>query len=154
MSSVEIRAATAGDTRAMEGVFRRASLSNAGDRAALLAHPEALQLADDLAGGGRVRVATSPDGTIVGFASTRPTQAAVVELDDLFVEPAWMRRGVARTLMKSVAAQAVAEGVTRVEVTANEHALEFYLAVGFIPDGPADTEFGPGLRMHLDTGRP
>ena len=99
-------------------------------------------------------MATSPDGTIVGFASTRPTQAAVVELDDLFVEPAWMRRGVARTLMKSVAAQAVAEGVTRVEVTANEHALEFYLAVGFIPDGPADTEFGPGLRMHLDTGRP
>jgi GNAT superfamily N-acetyltransferase len=153
VSSVEIRGATAADTRAMEGVFRRASLSNVGDRGALLAHPEALQLSDDLADGGRVRVATSADGTIVGFASTRPTEAAVVELDDLFVEPAWMRRGVARALMNNVAAQAAAEGVTRVEVTANEHALEFYLAVGFIADGSAETEFGPGLRMHLDIAK-
>jgi GNAT superfamily N-acetyltransferase len=134
----------------MEGVFRRASLSNAGDRPALLAHPEALRLSDDLVGRGGSRVATLADGTIVGFASTRPTQAAILELDDLFVDPAWMRHGVARALMQTIEAQALADGVTRVEVTANEHALGFYRAVGFVVEGPADTEFGPGLRMHLD----
>jgi GNAT superfamily N-acetyltransferase len=150
VSLVEVRAGRPGDTAAMEGVFRRASLSNAQDRAALLAHPEALRLSEDLVDQGRTRVAQLTDGTIVGFASTRPTQAAVLELDDLFVDPAWMRHGVARALMQTIEAQAVAEGVTRVEVTANEHALEFYRAVGFVVDGPADTEFGPGLRMHLD----
>jgi GNAT superfamily N-acetyltransferase len=150
VSLVEIRAGRPGDTGAMEGVFRRASLSNAGDRAALLAHPEALRLSEDLVGRGRARVATLADGTILGFASTRPTQAATLELDDLFVEPAWMRHGVARALIHAIGAQAAVEGVTRVEVTANEHALGFYRAVGFVVDGPADTEFGPGLRMHLD----
>lgn len=150
MTSFVIRPGRAGDTAAMEGVFRRASLSNAGDRAALLAHPEALQLSEDLAAAGRALAATLADGTIVGFASTRPTRAATLELDDLFVEPAWMRHGVARALVLTVAARAAADGVTRVEVTGNEHALEFYLAVGFVVDGSADTEFGPGLRMHLD----
>jgi len=99
---------------------------------------------------GRVRVATLPDGTVVGFASTRPTRHGVVELDDLFVEPAWMRHGVARTLVRTIGTQVVAEGVTRVEVTANEHALGFYRAASFVVDGRADTEFVSGLRMHLD----
>jgi len=154
VSSVEIRAGRPGDTAAMEGVFRRASLSNAGDRAALLAHPEALQLSEGLVGRGRVVVATVADGTIVGFASSRRTQAAVLELDDLFVEPSWMRRGVARALMRFIAMEAVSGGMTRVEVTANEHALGFYRAVGFVVDGSAGTEFGPGLRMHLDVANP
>ncbi len=148
--TVEIRAGRAGDTAALEGVFRRASLSNAGDRPALLAHPEALQLSEELVGGGRVVVATLSDGTIVGFASTRAIHAATLELDDLFVDPSWMRRGVARALIDAIRVQAAAEGVTHLEVTGNEHALEFYLAAGFVVDGSADTEFGPGLRMHLD----
>jgi GNAT superfamily N-acetyltransferase len=150
VSLVEIRVGRPGDTAAREGVLRRASLSNAGDRAALLAHPETLRLSEDLVGRGWARVATLPDGTIVGFASTRPTKATILELDDLFVDPTWMRHGVARALVQTVEAQAVADGMTRVEVTANEHALGFYRAVGFVVDGPADTEFGPGLRMHLD----
>ena len=153
MSSVEIRAGRPGDTAAMERVFQRASLSNVGDRAALLAHPDALRLSEDLVGSGRARIAALPDGTIVGFASTRPTQATVLELDDIFVDPTWMRHGVARALMQSITVEAVSEGVTRVEVTANEHALGFYLAVGFVVDGTADTEFGSGLRMHLDVTR-
>ena len=152
MSVVEIRAAREGDTAALEGVFRRASLSNAGDRAALLAHPEVLRLSDDLVGLGRARVATLADGTIVGFASTRPTRAATLELDDLLVDPPWMRHGVARALIETIGAEAVADGVVRVEVTGNEHALEFYRAVGFVVDRPAATELGSGLRLHLDLG--
>jgi len=41
------------------------------------------------------------------------------------------------------------EGVTRLEVTANDHALDFYRAVGFVPDGRTETGFGAGTRMHL-----
>jgi hypothetical protein len=49
---------------------------NAGDRDALLAHSEALTLAADLLARGRTRVATADDGTVVGFATTRPTESA------------------------------------------------------------------------------
>src|SRR6185437_8574233 len=87
MSRLAIRAAVGADTPAMEGVFRRASLSNAGDRPALLAHPEVLRLSEELAAGGRVRVAVSSDDTLIGFASTRRTGPGTLELDDLFVEP-------------------------------------------------------------------
>ena len=40
--------------------------------------------------------------------------------------------------------------VFRIDVTANPHALDFYAAVGFVENAPADTEFGTGLRMHMD----
>src|SRR3954464_11791326 len=128
-----VRAATAADEPAVARIFRRASLSNAGDRDALLAHPEALVLADDLIARGRTRVATTPDGTVVGFASTRPGGRGVLELDDLFVDPLARRRGAARQLVRRIVADAAAEGVVRMEVTANPHALDFYAAVGFVP---------------------
>jgi hypothetical protein len=35
---------------------------------------------------------------------------------------------------------------------ANQHAGAFYEDVGFRADGETSTEFGRGLRMHLDLG--
>src|SRR3954468_1708711 len=80
-----VRDARPADQPALERVFRRASLSNAGDRAALLANPEFLALDTTLIGRGRTRVATLADDTIVGFASTSRVEDGVLELDDLFV---------------------------------------------------------------------
>jgi GNAT superfamily N-acetyltransferase len=157
MSSILVREATAADEPAVARIFQTASLSNVGDRDVLLAHPDALVLADDLLARGRTRVATSPDGAVIGFASTRPTDRGVLELDDLFVDPHARRRGAARQLIRRIVAEAAAEDVVRIDVTGNPHALGFYEAVGFVADAPADTEFGSGLRMHLDVpppGRP
>jgi hypothetical protein len=39
--------------------------------------------------------------------------------------------------------------VTRVEVSANDHALAFYEAVGFVQIGMVDTVLRPVPRMHL-----
>jgi L-amino acid N-acyltransferase YncA len=83
MSTVYVRDARADDEPALARIFRRASLSSAGDREALLADPEALTLSDDLVARGRTRVATFANGVVVGFASTRPTGRGVLELDDL-----------------------------------------------------------------------
>jgi GNAT superfamily N-acetyltransferase len=149
MGPIDVRAATAADEAAVARIFRSASLSNDGDRDALLAHPEALLLADGLLARGRTRVATSADGTVVGFASTRRTGPGVLELDDLFVDPGARGLGAARRLVERVVAEAAAEGIGRIDVTANPHALGFYAAVGFRADAQADTAFGPGLRMHL-----
>src|SRR3954466_6681439 len=131
MSTFSVRDAVAGDEPALARIFRAASLSNAGDRDPLRAPPEALTLPHAVLACGRTRVATSTDGTVVGFASTRPTDRGVLELDDLFVDPLARRRGAARQLIRRIVAEAAAEGVVRIDVTGNPHALDFYEAVGF-----------------------
>src|SRR4051794_21119025 len=97
--TIHVRAARSGDAPTLTRILRRASLSNAGDREALLAHPEVLTLPDDLLGRGRTWVATFDDGAVVGFAGTRRTEPGVLELEDLFVDPDSMRKGVARRLI-------------------------------------------------------
>jgi len=90
---IDVRPATPADEPAVARIYRSAALSNEGDRGVLLAHPDALVLDDDLLARGRTRVATGGDGTVVGFASTRPTAPGVLELDDLFVDPGARRLG-------------------------------------------------------------
>src|SRR3954454_2426620 len=150
MNTINVRVADAADEPVLARIFRSASLSTAADRDALLAHPEALTLSDDLLARGRTRVATVADGSVVGFATTRPTDPGVLELEDLFVDPEAMRTGVARQLILRIATEAEREDVARIDVTANRHALGFYDAVGFVVGRRVDTEFGSGERMHLD----
>jgi len=150
MTGIRIRDAHAGDEEVLARIFRDASLSNAGDRDSLLAHPEALTFSADLGARARTRVATLADGTVVGFATTRSTDPGVLELEDLFVDPGAMRQGVARELVRSIAAAAQREDVARIEVTANVHALGFYDALGFVAGSPVETEFGQARRMHVD----
>jgi ribosomal protein S18 acetylase RimI-like enzyme len=150
MPPIVIRNARPEDQPALELVFRRASLSNAGDRSALLANPEFLALDVALIGRGRTRVATLADGTIVGFASTTHVHAGVLELDDLFVDPDWQRHGAARELILQICRESTRERVSRIEVTANSHANEFYRALGFESDGQVETTLGSGVRMHLN----
>src|SRR5690348_9038617 len=99
MDAIEIRSAAPGDLPALRCLFRRSSLSNEGDRAALLANPEALVLTADGVDEGRTRVAVTVQGTIVGFITTLVDENSVVELEDLFVDPAWMRQGIATRLV-------------------------------------------------------
>ena len=113
-----------------------------------MANPETLDFDATPIREGRTRVALD-DGRVVGFATTRVV-GDIVELDDLFVDPEWMRRGVARTLVSDTVGVVRAAGSTRIEVTANSHALDFYGAVGFVADGRTPTQFGVGIRMHLD----
>jgi GNAT superfamily N-acetyltransferase len=154
MPDIVIRDAGVDDYPAMARIFRRASLANPGDRAALLANPDALHLPEDLIRTGRARVAVLAAGMIVSFASTRPSELGLLELEDVFVDPDWQRHGAARRLIRHVAEEAGRNGISRIEVTANPHALEFYRAAGFVTDGETQTAFGPGLRMHLDVTHP
>jgi len=85
---------------------------------------------------------------VVGFATWTET-AGTIELEDLFVDPGYMRRGIATALVSCIADILRARGAERLEVTANPHALEFYRAVGFIDCGVAETEFGTAPRMVL-----
>jgi ribosomal protein S18 acetylase RimI-like enzyme len=142
-----IRLGTSADLAAARSVYRRASLSNAGDRASLLAHPEYLVLGPEGLAEGRTHVAEQ-DGSVVGFATWAET-AGVIELEDLFVDPDYRRRGIATALVSRIAEILRACRVEHLEVTANPHALEFYRAAGFTDCGTAETDFGTVPRMVL-----
>jgi GNAT superfamily N-acetyltransferase len=123
-------------------------LSNAGDRDNLLAHPAYLMLGRRGLAEGRTHVAEE-NGSLVGFA-TWAQAGRVFELEDLFVDPGWTRRGIATALVSQIADVLRARGAGRLEVTANPHALGFYRAAGFIDCGVAETDFGVAPRMVLE----
>jgi predicted GNAT family acetyltransferase len=142
-----IRLGAPADLPAAAGVYRRASLSNAGDRDNLLAHPEFLILGPEGLAEGRTYVAEE-EGSVVGFA-TWSEAGGSIELEDLFVDPDWRRRGIAATLVGRIADVLRARGAKCLEVTANPHAREFYSAAGFTDCGVAETDFGAAPRMRL-----
>jgi len=142
-----IRLGVPADLPAASDVYRSASLSNAGDRDNLLAHPEYLVLGPEGLAEGRTYVAEEA-GSLVGFATWIET-GGVFELEDLFVDPGWRRRGIAAALVNRIAQVLRARGVERLEVTANPHAMGFYRAAGFVDCDVADTVFGTAPRMTL-----
>jgi GNAT superfamily N-acetyltransferase len=148
VSVVEIRTAVESDLPRLRAVFRDSSWSNEGNRELLVEHPEFLELSADAVREGRTRAAAI-NGNIVGFASLADATGRL-ELEDLFVDPAFMRQGVGRALIRDVAEQARRRGVRRVEVDANDHALRFYEEVGFVALERVALDHGTAVRMTLD----
>jgi GNAT superfamily N-acetyltransferase len=150
-TDIAIRTAVVDDVAKLTRVFVRSSLSNDGDRDLILAHAEVWLVYDDEhVRAGHTRVALV-DGAIVGFATLLPGD--VGELEDLFVDPDWMRRGIATALIDDAAARARSWPVPRIEVTANEHALAFYESAGFVAVGRERLPSGgTAPRMHLTLG--
>lgn len=99
----------------------------------------------------RVDPASEADlSTVVGFAQLYRSLSSIALartflLNDLFVVPAWRRRGVARRLLDDAAALADSAGAVRLEIATrhnNRHALRLYESQGFV----RDTEF---THLHL-----
>jgi GNAT superfamily N-acetyltransferase len=147
VSAVEIRTAIEADLPRLRVVFRDSSWSNECDRALLTEHPEFLELAPDPVRAGRTRVAAI-DGLVVGFASIADI-ADGLELEDLFVDPAFMHQGVGRALIRDVVEQARQRGVHRIQVDANDHAVPFYEKVGFVGGQRVALHHGFAVRMTL-----
>lgn len=83
------------------------------------------------------------DGGIVAWAALAPPADGVVVLDHLWVDPAWMRRGVGSRLFRLAADRARELGAKRMEWSSEPNALGFYEKMG-----------GRKLRDHVtDWGR-
>ena len=79
----------------------------------------------ELAGGWRVTVAVSRD-SVLGFVATKPAEAA---LDQLFVRPGSIGRGVGRALLGQAMAE-MPDGFTLYTRAANAAARRFYENAG------------------------
>lgn len=148
-----IRTAVPADLPELQRVFRAASLSNPGDAPLLSAHPEFLHFIGEGVAEGRSRVAQGGPagaGGILGFATVAEGDDGDGELEDLFVDPRWHRRGVAQRLILDAAASLRESGRHRLWVVGNPQALGFYRAVGFRGGDSVATELGAGIRLHLD----
>jgi N-acetylglutamate synthase-like GNAT family acetyltransferase len=146
VSSYHIRPAVISEQKELEALQLRASLTNAGDREALLANPDAIELPIDQIAAGAVFV-SERNGEIVGFAALLPRPDGDVELDALFVDPDIRRCGVGRSLVDHCVQIARAQGSAALCVIGNPHASDFYTACGFTMVGTTATRFGPGLLM-------
>ena len=142
--SVRIRAAVASEHAALEAVQRRASLNNPGDREAILANPDAIELPPEQIAAGHVFVAEK-DGAIAGFAAVVPRETAEMDLDALFVEPHLWGQGIGRLLIDYCVDASRQEEKTALHVIGNPHAAGFYRACGFELHGTVATRFGDGL---------
>ena len=141
-----IRRAVISEQKELEDLQLRASLTNIGDREALLAHPDAIELPVAQIAAGGVFVAIW-NGTIVGFAAVQPRADGESELDALFVDPNMRRRGIARSLVAHCAEVARSRESAFLYVVGNPHAKEFYTGCGFDVIGTSETRFGRGLLM-------
>jgi GNAT superfamily N-acetyltransferase len=142
--SMTIRVATMSEHAALEAVQRRASLNNPGDRDAILANPDAIELPREQIDAGHVFVADR-DGVIAGFAAVVPRATPEMDLDALFVEPHLWGQGVGRLLIEHCADFSRRQGKTALHVIGNPHAAGFYRACGFEMHGTFATRFGDGL---------
>ena len=69
------------------------------------------------------------DGGVVGWASI-VAKDEVCWLDDLWIDPAWMRKGVGALLFRHAEERGKAAGATRMEWEAERNALGFYEKMG------------------------
>jgi len=143
-SEVVIRTAATVEKKALEALQLRASLTNAGDREALLANPDAIEVPVAQIAAGRVFV-SELSGATVGFSAIEPRMDGETELDALFVDPDVRRQGIGRLLVEHCAEVARRQGSKALYVTGNPHAEDFYIACGFNPIGTIETRFGVGL---------
>ncbi len=146
MHQITMRTAVAADQKALEALQWRASLNNPGDREALLANPDAIELPLQQIEGGNVFVAEIA-GSIKGFAAILPRADGNSELDALFVEPELWRQGIGRQLVEYCCSAARVSGATELHVVGNPHAEGFYESSGFQTLGTKKMRFGVGLLM-------
>jgi predicted N-acetyltransferase YhbS len=138
-----IRTATPADADALRALHRRSSYIWEEDHAQLDAHPDLFGVDPAALAAGHTRVAVDDEGAIIGFA----TVTDACELEDLFVEPELMRRGIGGELVADAVARAEAAGHTRMTVVAATRTLAFYERAGFAVESEATTQFGPALLL-------
>ncbi len=146
----QIRSAKPHERNALGDLHRRSSYVWEQDRADLDAHPDALGVPFEAIDEGCVRVALGLGHRLLGFSVVAHRPDGLCELDDLFVDPDFMREGIGRALVEDVAARALMAGYRRLAVVAHPRNFPFYESAGFVQGEATTTRFGPATRMRRE----
>ncbi len=143
--TVETRPALAEEAPSLAWIKRRCTIEIGDHIEELLAIPGALDLEPDHLQ--HVLVAEDATG-IVGFVTLLPPEDGVAEIEDLFVDPDFWRRGVATSLMGAAEERALAQGAYALHVVSGESARPFYESCGFEYLGMTNTQFSRAPELH------
>jgi RimJ/RimL family protein N-acetyltransferase/predicted N-acetyltransferase YhbS len=128
MQSINIRPATPADTPALTALATRAKAHWHYPPAQLDAWRDALTITADSLAASPTWVAEG-DGRIAGFYQLK-MHGDSWALEHLWVDPAWMRRGIGRALFAHARDVAVERGAVAIGIDADPNAEPFYLACG------------------------
>ena len=92
-------------------------------------------------------VAVAPAGDLAGFCGLDKTSPDVHELDALFIDPRFMRRGIGEALFHHAKAHALKLGARRLIVESDPHAAGFYIALGGSRTGERSSGSIPGRSL-------
>jgi hypothetical protein len=129
------------DETMLESLQRRASLSNPGDRDALLANPDAIALPIE-----QIRRRTRRRRRRLCRMWWR-AQTAVRSWMSCSSSRTSGRHGIGRRLVDHIAEVARLRAASFLRVVGNPHAEGFYDSCGFRVTGTVETRFGVGLAM-------
>jgi GNAT superfamily N-acetyltransferase len=141
---IRLRPAREEERSALGALKLRASLGWGDHMAELLALPEARELAPELL---PTTVVAEVSGVPAGFATIVMDDQGDAELEELFVDPAWWRRGIGRCLVEQAVQHALTAGSNAIHVIASRKARAFYEASGFELVGEVMTQFEPAISM-------
>jgi ribosomal protein S18 acetylase RimI-like enzyme len=131
---MRVRAATAADLPLLEGLWREFVAEVPPSPHVEVDEEQELREIAGLVRDGIALLAEDDDGSAQGFVLAHRAGARAGELTDLYVVPVARRAGVARALMREVAAQLKEEGIAHVELdvqTSNDAARSVYGRWGF-----------------------
>ncbi|MFG2909424.1 GNAT family N-acetyltransferase [Kitasatospora sp. NPDC048286] len=144
---MEIRPARPEEAALLTGIALRAKAYWGYDEAFMAACRSELTVDADVIERSATVVAEA-DGQVLGFVSLSgapPTGS----LDQLFVEPEWIGRGVGRALFERARGLAVALGLRRLTIDSDPNAEPFYLAMGATRIGSIPSGSIPGRELPL-----
>ena len=125
---MHIRRSAAEDTNELTALVLQAKAHWGYSKAQLEAWRSSLEVsAESLAG--RLAFVGELNGRIVGFYSLIPSDREW-DLDDLWVLPAFMGRGIGRSLLMHASHTAAAGGATSLRIESDPYAEQFYVACG------------------------
>jgi len=114
--------------------------------------PRIARARPELLGSGTYFVAEADDGAILaagGWTRASPEAAAVTpgvgNVRHVVCHDAWLRQGIAGTLMRHAMAQARAQGIVRLDCLSTLTARRFYETLGFNDLGPVSVSLAPGI---------